>query len=145
MGALAKRPDNVARAAAAEGNQWRAARLGLGKRYPEILASSEHHRTSIGDFFDVFTPRQIASEDYVGAGKRSQMLGLYFVADNNQATRRRFAERLDYQIRAFIRGVERGRDVVVILVDDEFKILDGDGRMDYPRVAAINRFDPRAA
>ena len=90
MGALAKRPDNVARAATAEGDQWRAARLGLGKRYPEILAiqrtpSHEHWR-----FFDVFMPRQIAGEDYVGAGKRSQMLGLYFVADNNQATRSAF-------------------------------------------------------
>jgi hypothetical protein len=72
------------------------------------------------------------------------MFGLYFVADNNQATRRRFAERLDYQIRSFIRGVERGRDVVVILVDDEFKILGGDGRMDDPRVAAVNPFDSRA-
>ena len=132
MAALTKRPDNVAGTSTAEGDQWSAASLGLGKRYPEILASGEHHRTGVRDFFDVFMPRQIAGEDDVGTGKRSQMLGLYFVAYYDQATRRRFAERLDNQIRTLIRRVECGRYVVVVLVGDELKFPGGHGRMVRP-------------
>src|SRR5262245_17474335 len=110
----AERLHDIKRATAPEGDQGRSAGLSLRQDDTEVLAPGKHHGPRLSQRAHILAPWQIAGEGHIGAGERPQLLAAISIPNQDETARRHFAKGLDDEIRAFVRGLKRRDDVIIV-------------------------------